>query len=144
MAAIDAFGTALQRSDMASSPTFTEVANVTSISGPTISRETYDVTAHDQADDYREFIGGLKDGGEISMDINFDPAGEVTHDDSTGLLADLEDTDARNYKLVFPDGTTEWAFTAILNQFDAEHPVDGTVSASVTFKISGKPTLTTA
>lgn len=144
MAGLDAFGTALQRSDMASSPTFTEIANVSTISGPSISRNTYDVTSHDQTDAYMEFIGGLKDAGEVSLELNWDPATEATHDDSTGLLADLEDTDPRDYKLVFPDGTTEWAFSAILTSFEPDHPVDGKITASATFKLSGKPTLTTS
>jgi hypothetical protein len=63
---------------MGSSPTFTEIANVTSISGPSISRNVYDVTAHDSTDSYMEFIGGLKDGGELSFDLNWDP-GDQTH-----------------------------------------------------------------
>lgn len=140
--AVDAFGTALQRSDMTSSPTFTEVANVTSISGPSLSREAYETTAHDQTDAYREFIGGLKDGGEVSLELDFD-FGEGTHDNSTGLISDLDDTTNRDYKLVFPD-TSEFAFEAILTGLEFDAPVDGKLTASATFKISGKPELTLA
>jgi predicted secreted protein len=138
MAGIDGFGTALARSDMASSPTFTEIANVTSISGPGISRETIDVTAHDSPDGWREFLGGLKDGGEVSFDLNWDVE-EPTHE---ALVSDLEDSVPRDYKLVFPNDIAEWAFKAILTGFEASFPTDDKITASVTYKISGKPVLT--
>lgn len=137
MAGKDAFGTALQRSDMASSPSFTEIANVSNISGPSTSRNTYDVTSHDQTDSWMEFIGGLKDGGEISLDLNWDPD-QATHAD---LYDDYQDTDPRDYKIVLPSNIAEWSFEAILTAFEPGYPVDGKLTASVTFKVSGKPTL---
>lgn len=138
MAGLDAFGASLERSDMASSPTFTEIANVTSISGPSISRNTYDVTAHDSANSYMEFIGGLKDGGELSFDLNWDPA-DQTHED---LFSDLDDLVPRDYKLVLPNDIAEFAFEAILTSFEVGLPVDDKLTAAVTYKITGAPTLT--
>lgn len=137
MAGLDAFGCALERSDMDSTPTFTEIASVTSISGPSISRNTYDVTAHDSPDAYMEFIGGLKDGGEISFDLNWDPT-DSTHFD---LASDLDDPLPRDYKLVLPQGIAEWNFAAILTGFSGSQPVDDKLTAAVTYKITGKPTL---
>lgn len=142
MAGLDGFGAALERSDMASTPTFTEVANVTNLSGPGLSRNTIDVTAHDSPDAYMEFLGGLKDGGEVGMDINWDP-GDTTH---ANLIADFEDTEPRDYQLVIPvlSGSAEWAFSAIMTGFDPSYPTDDKIEASVTFKITGKPVLTVA
>lgn len=136
MAGQDAFGIALQRSDMQATPVFTPIANVTNLSGPEIERETYDVTAHDSANGWREFIGGLKDGGEVSIEVNFDP---TDHDD---LLADLDDTVARDYKIVFPRSLGSWAFKAFMTGFTSEHPVDDKQTGEMTFKVTGKPTLT--
>ena len=138
MAGLDAFGASLERSDMESVPTFTEVANVTSISGPSISRNVYDVTAHDSVDAYMEFIGGLKDGGELSFDLNWDP-GDQTHE---GLFSDLDDLVPRDYKLVLPNDIAEFAFEAILTAFEVGLPVDDKLTAAVTYKITGAPTLT--
>jgi predicted secreted protein len=138
MAGINGFGTELQRGD-GTTPTevFTALANVTNIGGPGLSRETIDVTAHDSPDAWMEFRGGLKDGGEVSVDINYDPA---EHD---VLVADFEDEDPRNYQLVFPDtGATTWTFAAILTGFEPEAPYDDKLAASLTFKVTGKPTLT--
>jgi predicted secreted protein len=138
MAGIDAFGIAFQRSDMATPgpAVFTAIGNVTSVSGPEIERETYDVTAHDSEDGWREFIGGLKDAGEVSVELNYDP---VKHDE---LVADFDDAKARAYKLVFPQGKGSWAFQAFLTGFSQEAPVDDKLSGELTFKVTGKPTIT--
>lgn len=137
MAGIDGFGTALQRGDGATpTETFTTIANSTKIKGPGIKRETIDVTAHDSAEGWMEFVGGLKDAGEISLDINYDPA------DHDVLVTDFDDEDPRNYRLVFPDDdATTWSFSAILTEFEPEAPYDDKIEASLTFKLTGKPTL---
>lgn len=134
MAGIDAFGTQLLRGDGGTPEIFTAIANVTSISGPGLSRETIDVTAHDSSDGWMEFVGGLKDAGEVSADINYDPSKHDT------LVADFDDDEPRNYQLVFPDSTT-WSIQAILTGFEPEAPYDDKLAASLTFKVTGKPTL---
>lgn len=134
---IDGFGAELRRGD-GTTPTevFTAIANITNIEGPGIERETIDVTAHNTVDAYMEFVGGLKDGGEVSVDVNYDPA---QHD---ALIADFDDEDPRNYQLVFPDAAaTTWSFAAILTEFNPEAPYDDKLAASLTFKVSGKPTI---
>ena len=138
MAGLDAFGTQLKRGDGAT-PTevFTAIANVTDITPPALERETLDVTSHGSPDAWREHIGGLKDGGEVEIEINYDPR---EHD---ALVADLEDEDPRNYKVVWPKSLGEWSFAAILTNFEPEAPHDDKLAASLTFKVSGKPTITT-
>ncbi|MDX3235651.1 phage tail tube protein [Streptomyces sp. ME03-5709C] len=136
MAGIDGFGTQLKRGDGGGPEAFTAIANATGISGPGLSRETIDVTAHDSPDQWMEFVGGLKDGGEVSLDVNYDPS---EHD---ALVADFDDEEPRNYQLVFPDpDETTWTFAAILTGFEPDAPYDDKLSASLTFKVSGKPTL---
>ena len=41
------------------------VGGLTSIGGVEVSSETSDVTSLDNADGYKEFLGGFKDGGEV-------------------------------------------------------------------------------
>lgn len=137
MAGLDAFGIALKRSDMATpTATFSTIGNVTNVSGPEIERETYDVTAHDSLNGWREFVGGLKDGGEITLDLNYDPR---KHD---VLVADFEDAAPRDYKLTFPGTLGEWALKLILTGFSQESPTDDKMSGSLKFKVSGKPVIT--
>lgn len=135
MAGLDAFGTQLQRGNGAGPEVFTAIANVTDITPPGIERETIDVTTHGSPDQWREHIGGLKDGGEVSIDINYDPR---VHD---SLIADLDDPNPRNYKVVWPGTLGDWAFKAILKGFEPEAPHDDKLAASLTYKVSGKPVL---
>jgi len=134
MAGLDGRGTALLRGDGGTPETFSAIANVTSVEGPGMERETIDVTAHDSPDGWMEFVGGLKDAGEVELELNYDPS---EHD---VLVADMDDEEPRNYQLVFPDGTT-WSFAAILTEFSVEAPYDDKLTANVTYKVTGRPVL---
>ena len=143
----DAFighGTELQRGDGGGPEVFTKIAEVLNISGPSLARDTVDVTSMDSPDQWREFIAGLKDGGEVTFDVIYDPV-DATIEPSGGLLSELDlasGAAATNYKLVFSDpATTTWDFAAILTGFEPNEAVDDKVMASVTLKISGKPTI---
>lgn len=142
MSGVDGFGTQFQRATTLTPGTVYEtIANVTNIKGPGRKRETIDVTAHDSPSQYMEFIGGLKDGGEVSMDINYDPA-EVTHED---LDADFEDTAPRNYRIILLPGTDDeytWQIKGIMTELSDEFPYDDKMGRTLTIKITGKPTLT--
>lgn len=133
----DAFGTTLERGDgLETGEVFTPIANVTNIQPPSLSRETIDVTAHNSADGWMEFVGSLKDGGEVSFDVNYDPA---LHD---VLVQDFEDTEPRNWQVVFPvTPVATWKFAAIMTGFEPEAPYDDKLAASLTLKVSGKPTI---
>lgn len=136
MAGIDGFGTILKRGDGETPEVFTAIANLTNVDDGGRTRNTIDVTAHDSPNAYMEFVGGLIDPGEVTIDINYDPA---VHD---VLEADLEDTDPRNYQIVFPDtAATTFSFAAVMTGFSKSAPHDDKLSGSLTFKVSGKPTI---
>lgn len=141
MAGRDAFGTLLKRATtLDPGTTFETIANVTNIGGPERTRETIDVTSHDSPDGWMEFIGGLKDGGELTCDINYDPA-ELTHD----IDDDFDDVTPRNWQIVIlPDTEDEhtWAISGILTNLGDEFPYDDKMARSMTIKVSGKPILT--
>lgn len=140
MSGRDGFGTQFRRATTLTPGTvFETIANVTNIGGPDRSRETIDVTAHDSPGGWMEFIGGLKDGGEISLDINYDPA-ELTHD----LDDDFDDDLARNYKVVILPGTDDeytWSLKGIMTNLSDEFPYDDKMARTMTIKVTGKPTL---
>lgn len=143
MAGRDGFGVTLERSNMTGSPVFAAIGNIVNVGGPEIERETYDVTAHDSTGGWREFIGGLKDGGEVSVELNYDPD---IHD---VLVGDFDDISARDYRLTWPtvEGQAtgaRWAFTAFMTGFAPEGPSDDKLACEITFKVTGKPTLTAA
>lgn len=137
---MDAFGTELRRGNGATPvETFTVIADVTNISGPSMERETLDMTSHGSPDQWREFIGGIKDGGEVSIDMNYDP-GEDTH---TTLQNDFDDDGPRHFQIVFPDDAqTAWEVNLVLTGLEPEYPFDDKMACSATWKVSGKPNLT--
>jgi predicted secreted protein len=134
-----AFGTLLQIDDGMGS--FTTIGQVVNITGPGLSQDRIDVTTHSSPGGWREKVGGILDGGEVTFEINYDPA-DATHNATTGLIDDLQNRILRNFKLVFPDtANTEWLFSALVGEFEPAAPHDGKLTGSVTLDISGPPTL---
>lgn len=135
---ISAFGTKLKRGGTAG----TAIAEVTEISGPGMSSDPIELTSHDSTSGWREFVGGLKDGGELKLKINYLPANTTQKFAAGGLLYDLDAGTTQSYALVFPDAaTTTWTFNCIVTGFEVGAPIDDKLSADVSFKLSGKPTL---
>lgn len=136
MSGIDAFGTQLQIHDGEDPGAYDTVGSVTSLNPLDVSVEDIEVTAHDSADQWREFLGGLKDGGEISAEVNFDPALHGDLLDIVGVTRDM--------KIVLPAAAddAEIAFEGHINGFTADAPHDDKLEGTVTLKVSGKPELT--
>ena len=131
-------GTLWKRGDGAT-PTevFTTVAEVTAISGPGISRDTIDATHMESPDRYREFVGGLRDGGEITVTLNLNAKGSAF----TNALADINANVPTNYEMVFADGS-EFAVSALLSSISPDMPLDDKMVVELTYKVTGKPTFT--
>lgn len=132
----------------ASPPAWTTVAEVTSITPPQFAKDAIDATHTESPEGFREFIGGLKDAGQVSVELNLVPKGPTM-----ALLLGAFDLDAAfQARILFPDGDPQaspitcsiWAFLAIITGFTPEAPVEGKMTATATFKISGKPTFTPA
>lgn len=139
MSGRDAFGSQLKR-DTTGGGSYTVIANVSDLSGPSRSREAIEVTAHDSPDQYREFVKGLKDGGEVTATINYDPASAQI----SALDADFEEKPLRNYQIVILPGEADehtWTFSALITDLGDSFPVDDRMERDVTFKISGRPDL---
>jgi predicted secreted protein len=114
---------------------------VSDLSGPTKARDAIEVTAHDSPNQYREFVKGLKDGGEVSLTLNYDP-GALTHQH---LDADFEEDNPRFYRIVVLPGEANewtWEFSGIITKLEDSFPIDDRMERAVTLKVTGKPTLT--
>lgn len=146
MAGIHATGTLLQMGDGAT-PTeaFTTILDVTTINGISISRDTLDTTSHDNSNGFRTFIGGLADGGEVTFEMNFDPTA-TTHAEVSGVFSKLVGsslpTTTTNFRIVYPSPLSKrWNFAGIITNTSVTSNVGELHTASVTIKVSGKPTL---
>lgn len=114
------------------------VGSLTSIGGVAKSRDTIDVTALDNQDGYKEFLGGFKDGGEVSLSGHFDYADEG----QKALEAAFEDDEAVECEIVFPTKLgCKWTFSGVVTAFETGAELEDAVSFDCTVKVSGKPTL---
>ena len=119
------------------------VAQVTNVSGPSLTLDTVDVTCHDSTSAYEEVVATLLRGGEITLDIVYDPADD-THDATggNGLLTRMNAKRRTNFSLIFADtASTTWAFDGYVTGFEPGAAVDGATTASVTVKTDGAMTL---
>lgn len=139
--AVSSFGSLLKIGDGAGTEVFTTIAEVMDITGPSISLDTEEVTSQTSANGYDEHIGTILRGGDVTFDINYGPT-DGTHDETTGLISVMNAKSLNNFQLVMTDaGTTTWSFAALVTGFEPAMPVAGALRASVTLKISSKPTL---
>ncbi len=123
-------------------PVFTSIYGFGDITGPAEARETIDTTTHDayNTGGYRTFIGGLRDGGELSADINW-----VFDDPGQNALEDQFHLDVPAVFRVVQQQTdlNETAeFTAIITNLGEAHPVADKYTRAVTLKITGPITRT--
>jgi len=120
----------------------TTVAAVSSVSGPGLSLDTEDVTSHDSTAGWEEVVGTILRSGEVTLDLVWDPNAATHKYASGGLLYDMVQRTSTTFSIVYPSSpTVTWTFTAFVTGFEPSAPVDGALTASVTLKITGQPTL---
>lgn len=115
----------------------TSVGELAQIVPPKLSRDAKDVTHFNSPDGYKQYIPGLKDGGEVTFAIT-DGHKSAAHQ---AVIADINSDEIVNYSIVFADGST-WAFTAFVTGIDPDLPIDDKIATGVTMKITGKPVFT--
>ena len=115
--------------------TYTDIGGIhDTISGPELSADAVEVTDHDSADGWREYIGGLKDAGEVGFKVNWDPA-DTQHDALVAQVGNVID-----WKITFPDGASTATFQGIMTNYTPDVPLDDRMTAEITIKITGAVT----
>lgn len=114
------------------------IVNVTSISGPGLKLDTEDVTAHDSTGGWEEVVGTILRSGEVTLEINYDPAAATHKNAALGLIHKLINRTSTVWTMGGPMGV--WVFTAYVTAFEPSAPFDGKLSASVTLKPTGAVT----
>lgn len=136
-------GITLSRGDGASPESYTKIAQLVDLAPPAFSKDSVETTHTDSTDSFREFIPGLKDGGEFTAVVNLIP-GDTTQDDTSGgALNDfLNETESRNWQIAFPGSpAVTWTFKAFITNYEAVTPMDDKETISLSFKVSGAPTI---
>lgn len=135
--AVRGLGTVLKMGKDVSAKT---VAGLTEIGGLELSADTIDVTTLDSDGGYREFIGGFKDGGEVSVSGFFDP---TTGKGQKELYDAYESGEVQDFIIEFPTSLkAKWEFKGVVTGFGTSVGLEDPVSFSGTIKVSGKPKLT--
>ena len=115
-----------------------KVGGLTSIGGVEVSSETTDVTALDNTTGYKEYLGGFKDGGEVSLEGFLDGADAGQE----AMYTAMEDQEVHQFSIVFPNAIGKtWTFPGIVTKFATNVAVNDGVKYSASVKVAGKPTL---
>lgn len=114
-----------------------KIANLTSIGEIGVESEEIDATDLDSPDNYKEFIAGSKDAGEVGIAGNIKDESNVEK-----MLALAESQSIEKWTVTYPSGA-KWVFNAFVKSFkDGEKTTDGLATFTASLRISGKPVYT--
>lgn len=111
-----------------------EVGSLTSINGVEVTKATTETTTLDKS--WRTYRGGLKDGGEVSLE-GYYVKGEVGQKAlKTAFDSDDETTE---HIITLPNGST-WTFTGVVTTYKiGDANLDDNLAFGASIKISGEP-----
>ncbi len=107
------------------------VSEINSITGPGKSRDTIDVTRLEDTDGYRQFIGGLRNPGTVTLNMNYTPEGYIL------LNGDFENDELVEYSIQLPAGKGTFTFNGLVTEVPVSIPIGDKVTVDVTIQISG-------
>lgn len=147
---IAAYGTLLQRGDGAGTEVFTTIAELQTIEAPAVDTDILDMTHFTSPGAFREYVLGLRDGGEVTLEGNYIPK-DATQNATTGLLADNLSAVVRHFKLLFSDAVAAVKATllAVMTDpnaniiFTAATAGTGGNAVTITFTVAGASTALT-
>jgi len=108
------------------------IAEINSITGPSMSRDTIDVTSLSSTGGYREFIGGFRNPGTVQLSMNF------YRQNYDLFKTDFESSTIQNYRIVLPDAeNTSVEFEGLVTELPLTIPADDKITMDVTIQVSG-------
>lgn len=130
--AIIGYGAKFEVETAAGSDVYTELEEVTSITPPSSSVDVVDVTHMQSPDSTREFIQGLTDPGECSLEQNFVPGSDT----DVFIQAWRASRERRSARITFPNDVT-WTFKAFVTGYQPDIPNEDKLTSSLTCKVTG-------
>lgn len=130
-------GTTLIKTKSGSEAEDLKIANLTSIGEIGVESEEIDTTDLDSPDNYKEFIAGSKDAGELNIAGNIKDESNVEK-----MLALAESQSVEKWTVTYRSGA-KWVFSAFVKSFkDGEKTTDGLATFTASLRISGRPVYT--
>jgi len=112
------------------------VVEVNTVGDIDLTADDIEVTHYTSDDGYKEYIQGLRDGGEVTVEGNFVP----TDAGQASLITDFEAGTKRTAVVTLPNAAAStWTFTAYVKGFTQSSPIGDKLGFVATLKISGKP-----
>ena len=114
--------------------------NIISISGPNGTREAIKVSTMDSANKYDEFIPGMLDEGDVTVELNYDGTAAGT----ANMLNSAKTNSAATIIVKMTDGTTtsQCSASGFITSLGHAIPYDGKITQSLGLKLSGAMTFT--
>jgi predicted secreted protein len=110
-----------------------EIGGLKSVELPEVEVTDIDLTTHNSTGGFREFDGGLKDGGTVTMSGAYDIA-----DDGQAYIRDPDNQgEDCAVVVVFSDGS--WSgFDGVIKGYGVSNPLDEDVTFNSSIKVSGE------
>jgi hypothetical protein len=116
------------------------VSQIRSISGPGVTGNDVDTTTMDSSSNYRTFVAGLLDPGEMTFSLVYDST-DASHSRLARYMGSRYST---TWKVCQgSSGGTATSFTGYIKGMSREVPMDDVITCDVTLKVSGIPGFTT-
>lgn len=126
------YGTLLQRAGVT-------LVETVKIGGPSQKADMKETTNMLSPSTYKEFIAGLREGGDVTIEGNYLPK-EATNSQTT-LRTDFENGTSASWAIIFPNALGTLTFTAFVSAISPAIPLDDRITYTATLKITGKPVL---
>jgi len=126
------------------------VGNIISIGGPNQTRTSVDKSTMDSTAKYKEFMPGMIDAGELTVEINYDGTAAGTADYLNATFQNTATSNISTWTITAPDAVagvssaSSWAGSGFISALGNAIPMDDKITQSLTIKLSGKLTFTDA
>lgn len=129
------FGTRFFMAATAGAAALTKLAEVTSVGFPNEQVAEVEVTHYESANRTREFIPGLNDAGEITIELNWIPGSET----DALIQAAKSDGKVRMMRIATPadDDAQMYTFPGFVRGYERTAPMDDKMVATVTIRVAG-------
>jgi len=126
------FGTTLQRGDVGAATNFAVIGEQKDIGGPNRERNDVDATHQQSPNRTKEYIPGLSEPGEVSLDLQLNETDGVRE----LIEADMDSSVTRYWRVVYPSGGY-YTFRGYIKSTEENSPVEDIQTTNLVVKVAG-------